>query len=49
MGTPQRFSWHPSPEEVESILVEMRPIIAELARHQNVPTGPLQEWLLVAS
>jgi hypothetical protein len=26
--------WRPTPEEVERIIAEMRPIIAELARHQ---------------
>lgn len=26
-----RFDWHPTPEEVEAIVFEMRPLIAALA------------------
>jgi hypothetical protein len=34
MGTKSVRAWRPSKEEVDRILAEMRPIIAELARHQ---------------
>jgi hypothetical protein len=29
---PGRFDWHPSEEEVEQIVAEMRPIIADFIR-----------------
>jgi hypothetical protein len=34
MGTATLRAWSPTKEEVERIVAEMRPIIAELARHQ---------------
>ena len=34
MGTQTLQPWRPSEEEVERIVAEMRPILAELARHQ---------------
>ena len=34
MGTQTLQPWRPSEEEVERIVAEMRPIIAELTRHQ---------------
>ena len=34
MGTKTLRQWRPSEEEVERIVAEMRPIIAELARNQ---------------
>ena len=34
MGTRTLQAWRPTKEEVERIVAEMRPIIAELARHQ---------------
>ena len=32
-------SWHPNREELERILAEMRPIIAEFARRARVDTA----------
>ncbi|HZN15446.1 MAG TPA: hypothetical protein VFB78_14335 [Acidimicrobiales bacterium] len=40
----QQFLWNPSPDEVERILVELRPIIAELAQKDHLPVEP-KEWL----
>lgn len=41
MGTQTVRSWRPTDEEVERIIAEMRPIIAELARHQVLaPDAP---------
>jgi hypothetical protein len=44
MGSETLRSWRPSKEEVDSIIAEMRPIIAELARHQAlVPDLPVKK------
>jgi hypothetical protein len=37
MGIEQLRSWRPSPDEVDEILAELRPLIAELARRQAEP------------
>lgn len=34
MGNEKLRSWHPTPEEVERILAEMRPVIADLVKRQ---------------
>ncbi len=34
MGNEKLRSWQPTPEEVERILAEMRPIIADLVKRQ---------------
>ena len=39
MGSDTLMAWRPSEEEVERIVAEMRPIIAELTRHQALLPG----------
>lgn len=34
MGNEELRSWQPTPDEVERILAEMRPVIADLVRRQ---------------
>ena len=37
MGNSELCSWKPTPEEVDRILAEMRPIIADLVKRQFHP------------
>jgi len=50
MGSKKQLrSWRPSAEEVERIVSEMRPIIAELARRQALAPDLTRKELSAAS